>query len=86
MVADPGSELSTSGRITHRLASNDGFFKAFTDLLNSNQEVNRSTSGFILRLPKASSIFELSNFPILLDFWFSTSRSVDSIRVSFYHF
>ena len=38
---------------------------------------------FILRhLP----IFDVSDFPMLLGFRFSTDRTIDSISVSFYHF
>ena len=31
-------------------------------------------------------IFDVSDFPTLLGFWFSTDRTIDSISVSFYHF
>jgi hypothetical protein len=37
---------------------------------------------FILR---HRPIFDVSDFPMLLGFWFSTDRTIDSIRVSFYH-
>jgi hypothetical protein len=37
---------------------------------------------FILR---HRPIFDVSDFPMLLGFRFSTDRTIDSIRVSFYH-
>jgi hypothetical protein len=37
---------------------------------------------FILR---HRPIFDVSDFPILLGFRFSTDRTIDTIRVSFYH-
>ena len=45
--------------------------------------VGLNSTALILRLPKTSAIFEPSDFPVLLGFWFSTSRSIDSIWVSF---
>ena len=38
---------------------------------------------FILR---HRPIFDVSDFPMLLGFRFSTGRTIDSISVSFYHF
>jgi len=35
---------------------------------------------------KHRPIFDVSDFPMLLGFRFSTDRTIDSIRVSFYHF
>jgi hypothetical protein len=42
---------------------------------------------FILSLVlRHRTIFDVSDFPILLGFRFSTNRTIDSISVSFYHF
>jgi hypothetical protein len=45
--------------------------------------VGLNSTALILRLPETSAIFDLSNFPVLLGVWFSTSRSVDSIGLAF---
>jgi len=42
---------------------------------------------FILSLVlRHRAIFDVSDFPMLLGFRFSTNRTIDSISVSFYHF
>jgi hypothetical protein len=57
----------------------------FTALLHGTAR-GTGSKALVLRLPNTSVIFEPSDFPFLMGFWFSSSGYIDSVWVSFYHF